>query len=351
MITVKDIARHAGVSLGTVDRVLHNRGKVAPDTEARVREAIQNLSYTPNVHARNLSHGKVFTIDILIPELESDGGYWHGPYRGMERAFSRLNMSNLELRTSFFNRYEEQSFVDYVNARCRASDERGMPDGLLLAPVVSPDAQRLLAEFIATYNLPSVSFDSRLEDSQIPFVGQDPKQGGHVAARLAKLMKDTGTSVATVTLGKVDPHLRARAEAFREYWQEISSGTVHELSLLDGSGPDYEKELAGLLREIRDEVGAVFVTNASADLVVGAFESLDVRRHIPIIGYDLLPQNANLLRDGRIDAIISQRPQTQGYEAAHMLTQHLVFGEPLDSDILMPVEIVLPENVDSFQSE
>ncbi|TVQ25768.1 MAG: LacI family DNA-binding transcriptional regulator [Spirochaetaceae bacterium] len=351
MITVKDIARRAGVSLGTVDRVLHNRGKVAPDTEARVREAIHELSYTPNVHARNLSHGRVFVIEVLIPHLQSDGGYWAEPYRGMQRAFARLNMNNLEVRTSFFNRYNEQSFVDCLDSIFNVGGDAPAPDGLLVAPVVSVESQRVLAERIAQRNIASVAFDSRLHGTDIPFVGQDPRQGGRVAGRLAKLMRDGGSSVASVTLGRVDLHLLERANAFREYWAEISSGDIYDLSLLDGSEEEYRDELVTRLQEIGADLGAVFMTNASADLLAQALAIIGIRRHIPIIGYDLLAQNAQLLREGRIDAIISQRPETQGYEAAHMLARHLAFGTDMDAEVLMPVEIVLPENMDSFQSE
>ncbi len=351
VITVKDIARRAGVSLGTVDRVLHNRGKVAPDTEARVREAVKSLSYTPNIHARNLSQGRVFVITVLIPQLESDGGYWAEPYRGIQRAFARLNMSNLEVRTSFFNRYNEQSFADCLDSIFGACDDVLAPDGLLVAPVVSIDSQRTLAAHIAQHNIASVAFDSRLHGTDVPFVGQDPRQGGRVAGRLARLMRDGGSSVASVTLGRVDVHLQERANAFREYWAEISSGDIHDLSLLDGSEEEYRDELVTRLSEIGADLGAVFMTNASADLLAQAVAIIGIRRHIPVIGYDLLAQNAQLLREGRIDAIISQRPETQGYEAAHMLARHLAFGTDMDAEILMPVEIVLPENVDSFSSD
>lgn len=350
MVTVKDIARRAGVSLGTVDRVLHNRGKVAPDTEARVREAVKSLSYTPNVHARNLSHGRVFVINVLIPHLESDGGYWAEPYRGIQRAFARLNMNNLEIRTSFFDRYREQSFVDCVGSLASSERDEEIAGGLLVAPVVSTESQNTLAEYLKQGAIPAVAFDSRLQSSDIPFVGQDPQQGGRVAARLATLIRDGGASVASVILGRRDLHLQARASAFRTYWSTISSGEIHELSLLDGSEAEYREELTTRLHDIGPDLGAVFVTNASVDLLVQALDIVGVQRHIPIIGYDLLDRNVQLLREGRVDAIISQRPETQGYEAAHMLAQHLAFETAMDSDVLMPVEIVLPENVDSFDS-
>ena len=52
--TIQDIARHANVSVGTVDRVLHNRGSVMPEKKERVEEAIKQLNYNPNALASNL---------------------------------------------------------------------------------------------------------------------------------------------------------------------------------------------------------------------------------------------------------------------------------------------------------
>ena len=55
MATIKQIAKLAGVSIGTVDRVLHERGGLAPDTKARVQAAIEELGYVPNQTAQSLA--------------------------------------------------------------------------------------------------------------------------------------------------------------------------------------------------------------------------------------------------------------------------------------------------------
>ena len=51
-VTIRQIAEESGVSRGTVDRVLNNRGKVRPEVEERVRKVAQELGYKPNFHAR-----------------------------------------------------------------------------------------------------------------------------------------------------------------------------------------------------------------------------------------------------------------------------------------------------------
>ncbi|WP_234696409.1 LacI family DNA-binding transcriptional regulator, partial [Salmonella enterica] len=71
-----DVARHAGVSPGTVSNALHNTRFVEPQTRRRIEEAIAALNYTPNIRARQLRTGKTNTIALLssVPLAIASGG-------------------------------------------------------------------------------------------------------------------------------------------------------------------------------------------------------------------------------------------------------------------------------------
>jgi LacI family transcriptional regulator len=64
-ITIRDVARTAGVSTQTVSRVLNNRSDVSTETRTRVQEVIASLGYSPNVFARNLSRGRSNTLGVM----------------------------------------------------------------------------------------------------------------------------------------------------------------------------------------------------------------------------------------------------------------------------------------------
>src|SRR5438477_8134155 len=66
-LTLKDIARQAGVSLATVDRVLHNRAGVRPDTVRRVREAVERNAFQPHVAAADLARGRARRFAFVMP--------------------------------------------------------------------------------------------------------------------------------------------------------------------------------------------------------------------------------------------------------------------------------------------
>src|SRR5437762_756613 len=66
-LTLKDIARQAGVSLATVDRVLHNRPGVRPDTVRRVKEAVERNAFQPHVAAAELARGRARRFAFVMP--------------------------------------------------------------------------------------------------------------------------------------------------------------------------------------------------------------------------------------------------------------------------------------------
>jgi len=81
-LTLKDIARRAGVSLATVDRVLHNRPGVKPDTARRVREAIERNSFQPRVAAAELARGRLRRFAFVMPS---------GPNLFMQQILAQLS--------------------------------------------------------------------------------------------------------------------------------------------------------------------------------------------------------------------------------------------------------------------
>jgi DNA-binding LacI/PurR family transcriptional regulator len=65
--TIRDVARRAGVGLGTVSRVLNQSPLVHPETRSRVMQAVSDLDYVPNPSARGLSRGRTNTIAVIVP--------------------------------------------------------------------------------------------------------------------------------------------------------------------------------------------------------------------------------------------------------------------------------------------
>lgn len=75
LVGVKEIARRANVSIGTVDRVLHNRAGVSAKTKAKIDAIIEELNYKPNILARRLASKETLKFAILIPAVSDETDY------------------------------------------------------------------------------------------------------------------------------------------------------------------------------------------------------------------------------------------------------------------------------------
>ncbi|MCC7208652.1 MAG: LacI family DNA-binding transcriptional regulator [Anaerolineae bacterium] len=87
MATIEDVARHAGVSIRTVSRVLNDRPDVAPATRARVQQAIAALSFRPNTVARSMVTGSTRTIGVVLPDISNP--FFSRVVRGCEDALAQ----------------------------------------------------------------------------------------------------------------------------------------------------------------------------------------------------------------------------------------------------------------------
>jgi transcriptional regulator with XRE-family HTH domain len=79
-MTLREIAEAAGISIGTVDRVLHGRGRVSAATKEKVEALIAESDYKPNLVARQLKLNRHYSFACLIPSLGEDSGYWRIAY-------------------------------------------------------------------------------------------------------------------------------------------------------------------------------------------------------------------------------------------------------------------------------
>ena len=129
-IRIKDIAELANVSVGTVDRVLHNRGEVAVETRRQILSIIDQMGYTPNLLAKSLASKKLHKIAIMIPESENDNSYWAKPLIGVQQATSEIEDFNAAVKLYTFDLNDEVSFRNAFKGVIK--DE---PDGLVFSPV------------------------------------------------------------------------------------------------------------------------------------------------------------------------------------------------------------------------
>jgi LacI family transcriptional regulator len=178
-VGVKDIAAAAGVSIGTVDRVLHNRGEVKAETKEKILAIVDELGYKPNMLARSLSTKKTTRIAIVIPDSSDSNPYWKKPVFGIKKADDELSNYNIEIIYEHFDASVEDSFKKVLEKVCLEN-----PDGVVLNPVFKSATMHYISIF-NNRNIPYVFIDVNIKGvGKLGYFGQDAEQIGTVSANL-----------------------------------------------------------------------------------------------------------------------------------------------------------------------
>lgn len=111
---IKEIAKLANVSIGTVDRVLHNRAGVSASTRKKILQIIEETGYTKNIMASRLKLAarKKIKLAILIPEIKHEFSYWKSPQKGIKKAIKELKEQGITIQYFHFNFLYPQSFSE-----------------------------------------------------------------------------------------------------------------------------------------------------------------------------------------------------------------------------------------------
>lgn len=338
-MTVKEIAELAGVSIGTVDRVLHGRGRVSVKTKEKIEHIIQESGFKPNPIARRLKRNKAYRFTALIPERSEDSGYWGQIRSGILDAASEISPFGIEVHIQEFDRYNRDSFRS-----CAEQTLLNEPDAVLLAPIMPEECRHFINQIQG--KLPYVFFDADLPDTQpLCVIAQDSLRGGQLAGRLAHLFSGTIQGCFSIFVAyQGDFHIMQRRNGFIHYAEKASFKTAVTEGL-DLENDDSVREALDLLLAEHPDVQGVFVTSASAHRVADAARNIRKKQEFIIIGFDMVEKNHRLLAQGDIDAIISQRPKTQGRKALLTLYQHLVVGNQVEARIDIPLDVYIRENV------
>lgn len=350
-IRIKDIAVKAGVSTGTVDRVIHNRGNVSPVTRQRVKEVMEELGYEPNIMASTLAYNRTFRIVVLLPDYKNDP-YWELPRQGIEKAHLATRHYGLVLDWFFFDPLRVDDFTEKAASIWKSPQA---PDAVLFAPVFLKESQSLLDRCRET-GTPNVMINTNVQNSNsLCYVGQDSYQSGVLAARLLNFGVNQGETVLMLNLDQSitnAKHLIDKERGFRDYWNDKSE---RRISIIKKDFEDFniQDELQALLDGLfRDHprLSGIFVSNSRAYRVVECLSEHQLNK-IKIVGYDLIDANVQYLRSNKIDFIINQNPVKQGYLGLTNIANHLIFKKEIDPLQYLPLDIVVQENLEYYLKE
>lgn len=346
-VRIVDIARMAGVSAATVDRVIHNRGKVSQENLARIGEVLRQVNYRPNMIARSLASGRQYTLCVVMPRF-APGEYWADFNAGIDRAEAEARRYNVTVRRYFFDQYDRTSFERLQTVLCGERFD-GVVIATLFAELVVPFTRELDER-----QTPYVFVDSNIpECNELAYFGTSSFDAGVVAARL---LSDRLDPRADIVLGSIahrgdagSTQWRNRERGFRDYLAEQGfRGRLHYASLrLDDDA--YNRQVLDALFGANPAIGGAVTFNSTCYILAG-YLARRGRTDVRLVGYDVIGRNEQMLAEGVVTALIAQRPEAQGCRAVMALCEWLVEGRRPARLNHMPIDILLKENIRYYKN-
>ena len=341
-IRIVDIAKMAGVSVGTVDRVIHNRGRVSEENRKKVQAILEMVHYQPNLMARSLASKKQYHFVAIIPSF-TPGEYWEAISEGIDKVAAEMETYNITITKLFFDQYNNKTFDDITR---NLLDEK--VDGVLIATLFTDSVIRLSQE-LDRNEIPYVYVDSNIEGQhQLAYFGTESYDAGVIAARLLtdRLSPTSDILMARIVhSGKNDSNQgKNRRDGFCHYLKEVGfSGKLHEVELKI-SDSVYNFAKLNEIFELNPGIKGAIIFNSTC-YILGNYLKAREMQAVKLVGYDLIERNTQLLSEGVITALIAQRPERQGYEGIKSLCNYLLFKQKSEKVNLMPIDILLRENL------
>jgi len=346
-IRIKDIARLAGVSVGTVDRVIHGRSGVSPSSRKRVEEILAELDYHPNMYASALASNKKYTFSCLLP-MHQPGEYWTAIEKGISDALAAYSDFHISLRTDYYDPYDYHSFVDKSQEILTEQ-----PDGVLFAPTVPQYTQRF-TDKLNESEIPFIYIDSNIPAvPPLAFYGQNSQRSGYFAARMLMLL--AGDEKEVVIFRKINEGIvgsnqqENREIGFREYMkQHHPFCRILELNLHARRNSDDHRMMDDFFREHPGVHSGI--TFNSKVYTVGEYLLEKPQKGFNLIGYDLLERNVRCLKEGSVSFLIAQQPELQGYNGIKALCDHLIFRKEVNRINYMPIDLLTVETINFYRN-
>jgi LacI family transcriptional regulator len=344
MVKISDIADALGISIGTVDRALHNRPRIDPATRKRVLAAARSMGYQVNLAASVLATKRRFRISINLPDETKD--FFDEVRAGIKAEHQAYAKTAVAL--------EYRSFPRVGVGEIEAFDEACQSQVNGIVSVFSHpgqmrhrlrDARRNGIQVVAVVTGAPAS-------QQIPSVSVDPRMSGALAAgimggvlrRKGKVAIETGDLHAWEHKGKIEAFKKALRQTFPSL-EVLPVMETHE-------EPDeaYKKTMV-LLDRHNDLVGC-YVSTVNSIPVICALKSRNLLGKVALITTDVFPQLVPHLRSGEIAATLYQRPRVQGEIALRTMYAMLrEGGKSSRNAVMLQPHVVMRTNVEYFLAE
>ncbi|MGK9182126.1 LacI family transcriptional regulator [Priestia filamentosa] len=329
-ITIRSVAEEAGVSIGTVSKVINNSGKISEKTRKKVFQAMQKLNYKPDAAAASLRGKRTKLIGLLVPDISNP--FYAGIARSIEDRSHEVGL-NVMLCSTDNNTEKEKNYLALLTSQ--------RVDGLVVA---SAFRSTVLLQETIDRGIPSVLIASEIPQLSINTVTVDDYKGGYLATSHLLDLGHKDIAIISENVRSNEPRLAAYKDSMREEGIDVKPEYIMKTEATIQKGYECAKKLL-LLDE---KPTAIFACNdlLAAGVIQAAKElELDLPRELSVVGFDntvLSTTTAPML------TTISQPIKQMGAKVVDLLRQEMEESKGHKERLLMAPELIVRQSTASI---
>lgn len=332
----------AGVSAGTVDRVLHKRGNVSKESKEAVERVLAEFGYKYNIHTSAISYRKKIKVVITIPEAE-EGEYWGAIRNGLEHALEEFSDIETECRFLFYDQFN----VDSCSAAFAEVTE-SQPNAVIIGPTYIDETINLCSQ-LDNSGIPYIFVDSSIDGTYpLATFSCDQRVCGELAAKLISMSITSDGSIAIFSAERTGKRLAHNSIERRKGFESFmkTNGLMHKLKRANYSisNSDGNKEHMLEFLQQNPDIKGIAVLNSRGYIIAELLKECG-RNDITVLSFDLTSSNTRCLKEGNISVLLCQRPEQQGFNAIKTMINHLLYKNVEEGMVhTMPIDIIFKEN-------
>jgi LacI family transcriptional regulator len=346
MVTMKDIARLADTSIGTVDRALNNKPGVKGETRQKILQIAESLNYTPNSLGKALVLKKQnIKLGFILEPVNNP--YFLELKRGVEQRIVELEHYGVSSYLFIMNSLEEREQLQLMDKMY----DLGV-SGIALNAINSPGVRDKIDSFVGRGLRVVTCNTDNIASKRSCFIGFENELSGRLAAELlAKFTGGRGKFIVEVGFRFLQAHLdrlKGFTDKINESYPDIMITEVMESQENDHT---LMKNTLDTL-EAHPDINGLYLTSFGISNIVNAIKLKRPEKKIDIVCHDLMPPTADFIKEGLVSATICQDPVKHGYMAMKILSEMVINNrEPKKQIYLTSTNIKLAENLVSSSED
>lgn len=342
---IKDIAEFAGVSPGTVDRVIHHRGDVSPESRKKVEDALEQLNYVCKTHSITPKNERQIRLLVILPQHSPDD-YWEQIESGVEKALVQFADTKLKVRYLYYDQFDVFS--------CRRIFKEALTlknDAVVIGPSFY-DETVLFANQLYMKSIPYVFIDTPVNNTEpLAIFAPHSFQAGIAQAKLLTSVIEPGKDIALFQAKRIGDETSiqsvARQHGFLSYIKENSLNVNVVCAQYSKADNKQNEEMLGEFFSSHTNIGGAVVFNTRA-YIISEYLKRNRIKGVKLIGFGTNARNVADLKDGYISFLIAERPEYQGFMSVKVILEFLLYNKVIEVYNYTPIDIIIKETVDFY---